>query len=67
MGGVRSSLILFVPGVSLIRTYLIPSTAAYHTVYGCGYGVSPDWFTHRFFAVCRSFGSVSEGAWNELQ
>ena len=42
MGGICSSLIRFVPGVSLIRTYLITSTAAYHTVYGCGYGVSPD-------------------------
>lgn len=62
MGGVRSSQIRFVPGVSLIRSYLIPSTAAYHIVYGCGYGMSPDGSTHRFFAVCRSFGSVSDGA-----
>ena len=42
MGGVRSSQIRFVPGVSLIRSYLIPSTTAYHIVYGCGYGMSPD-------------------------
>ena len=42
MGGVRSSQVRFVPGVSLIRSYLIPSTAAYHIVYGCGYGMSPD-------------------------
>lgn len=41
-GWVRSLLIRFVPGLSLIRTYLIPSTAAYHIVYGCGYGMSLD-------------------------